>query len=55
LTTRDTARRASHDGADDLGATELVLDHTGLPDDEGGRGHEAGWKFFLARIAEVVR
>jgi len=37
------------------GATELVLDHSGLPDDEGGRGHESGWKFFLGRIAEVVR
>ena len=37
------------------GETELVLEHTNLPDDEGGRGHEGGWKFFLGRIAEVVQ
>jgi len=36
------------------GGTELVLEHTGLPDDEGGRGHEGGWKYFVNRIAEVA-
>lgn len=36
------------------GQTELVLEHTSLPDDEGGRGHEAGWKFFVGRIADLV-
>jgi len=37
------------------GQTELVLEHTNLPDDDGGRGHEGGWKYFLGRIAEVVQ
>ena len=36
------------------GQTELVLNHTNLPDDEGGRGHEKGWTYFLGRITEVV-
>jgi len=36
------------------GGTELVLEHTGLPDDEQGRGHEGGWKYFMNRLAETV-
>lgn len=36
------------------GQTELVLNHTNLPDDEGGRDHERGWTYFLGRIAELV-
>jgi hypothetical protein len=27
--------------------TWMTLTHTGLPNDEGGRGHEEGWKQFL--------
>lgn len=32
--------------------TEVTIHHTDLPDDEMGRGHEAGWKFVLGAIAE---
>ena len=28
-------------------STLMTLVHTGLPDTEGGRGHEKGWNFFL--------
>lgn len=27
--------------------TVMALSHTGLPDDEGGRGHEDGWNQFM--------
>jgi uncharacterized protein YndB with AHSA1/START domain len=27
--------------------TLMTLVHTGLPDTDGGRGHEKGWNFFL--------
>jgi uncharacterized protein YndB with AHSA1/START domain len=27
--------------------TLMTLVHSGLPDTEGGRGHEKGWNFFL--------
>jgi uncharacterized protein YndB with AHSA1/START domain len=37
------------------GATELVLTHTGLPDDEMGRGHEPGWKHFADVLAEKIK
>ena len=37
------------------GATDLVLTHTGLPDDEMGRGHESGWKGFLGLLAEKIK
>ncbi|HEX4515760.1 MAG TPA: SRPBCC domain-containing protein [Polyangiaceae bacterium] len=40
--------------AEKEGQTELVLHHTSLPDDAGGRGHEGGWTYFVDRIAEVV-
>ncbi|HET6449867.1 MAG TPA: SRPBCC domain-containing protein [Spirochaetia bacterium] len=32
--------------------TLMVLRHEGLPDDDGGRGHEDGWSFFLGRLEE---
>jgi uncharacterized protein YndB with AHSA1/START domain len=34
-------------GADTL----LTLRHENLPDDEGGRGHEAGWGILVGRVA----
>ena len=34
------------------GKTDLVLHHTGLPDDDDGRGHEAGWSWFASRIEQ---
>jgi uncharacterized protein YndB with AHSA1/START domain len=30
--------------------TLMTLVHTDLPDDEGGRGHEKGWTYFLDRF-----
>jgi len=27
--------------------TQMTLVHSGLPDDEGGRGHDEGWNSFL--------
>ncbi|HET6487065.1 MAG TPA: SRPBCC domain-containing protein [Spirochaetia bacterium] len=32
--------------------TLMRLRHEGLPDDEGGRGHERGWTFFLGLLVE---
>ena len=32
--------------------TLLTLHHENLPDDEGGRGHEKGWGYFLSRFAD---
>ncbi len=34
------------------GKTELVLRHTGLPDDDDGRGHDRGWNWFVSRAEE---
>jgi uncharacterized protein YndB with AHSA1/START domain len=36
------------------GGTELVLEHTGLPDDDGGRAHVGGWNYFVNRLAESL-
>jgi len=36
-------------------ATDMVLTHTGLPDDEMGRGHEDGWKHFTGILAERIK
>lgn len=30
--------------------TQLTIVHRGVPDDERGRTHEAGWSYLLARI-----
>ncbi|MBW8888543.1 MAG: SRPBCC domain-containing protein [Fibrobacteres bacterium] len=30
--------------------TLMTLLHSGLPDDEGGRGHEGGWNYFLDKF-----
>jgi uncharacterized protein YndB with AHSA1/START domain len=32
--------------------TLMTLMHSGLPDTEGGRGHEAGWNYFLNTFPE---
>jgi uncharacterized protein YndB with AHSA1/START domain len=37
------------------GGTELTLTHSGLPDDEMGRGHEEGWKQITAAQAEKIK
>jgi uncharacterized protein YndB with AHSA1/START domain len=34
------------------GETHVTLRHTGIPDDEMGRGHEAGWTWLLSTLAE---
>ncbi len=36
------------------GGADLVLTHSGLPDDEMGRGHEEGWKIIIANLAEKI-
>ena len=33
-------------------ATELTLVHTGVPDDDVGRGHREGWTFILGALAD---
>jgi uncharacterized protein YndB with AHSA1/START domain len=30
--------------------TLMTLIHTGLPNNEGGRGHEEGWSYFLDKV-----
>ena len=30
----------------------MTLTHTGLPDTNGGKGHEKGWNFILGNFAE---
>jgi uncharacterized protein YndB with AHSA1/START domain len=30
--------------------TLMTLVHTGLPDDDGGRGHQGGWDYFLDKF-----
>ena len=32
--------------------TEVILRHSGIPDDEMGRGHEEGWTGVLSMLAE---
>jgi uncharacterized protein YndB with AHSA1/START domain len=32
--------------------TLMTLVHTGLPDTNGGKGHEKGWNFFMGNFAE---
>ncbi|MEO7033167.1 MAG: SRPBCC domain-containing protein [Polyangiaceae bacterium] len=34
------------------GGTELTIVHRGVPDDESGRRHEAGWTSLLARVEQ---
>jgi uncharacterized protein YndB with AHSA1/START domain len=34
------------------GDTEVTLRHSGVPDDEKGREHEAGWGWVLSMLAE---
>jgi uncharacterized protein YndB with AHSA1/START domain len=34
--------------------TEVTLTHSGVPDDEMGRGHKEGWTWFLSTLADAV-
>jgi len=36
------------------GGTLVKLVHSGIPDDEEGRGQEAGWKWILGALADAV-
>ena len=36
------------------GGTDLVLTHSGLPNDEMGRGHEEGWKKITGILAAKI-
>lgn len=37
------------------GGTDLVLTHSGVPDDELGRSHEDGWKQITGILAEKIK
>jgi len=37
------------------GGTDLVLTHSGVPDDELGRSHEEGWKQITGILAEKIK
>ncbi len=34
--------------------TEVTLRHSGVPDDEMGRGHQGGWTWILSALAEKM-
>jgi len=34
------------------GATDVTLQHAGVPDDEMGRGHKEGWTWYVNTLAE---
>ncbi len=36
------------------GGTDVMLRHTGIPDDELGRGHEGGWRWLLSALAQAL-
>jgi uncharacterized protein YndB with AHSA1/START domain len=36
------------------GGTFVKVVHTGIPDDEEGRGQDAGWKWILGALAETM-
>ena len=37
------------------GGTDLVLTHSGIPDDEMGRSHEEGWTQITGTLAERIK
>jgi len=37
------------------GGTDLVLTHSGIPNDELGRSHEEGWKHITDALAEKIK
>ena len=53
--TRGLESRVTVEMTPSRGATDLVLTHNGLPDDEMGRGHEEGWKHFTGILAEKIK
>src|SRR5436309_2894937 len=53
--TRGLESRVTVEMTPSRGATDLVLTHNGLPDDEIGRGHEEGWKHFTGILAEKIK
>jgi hypothetical protein len=34
------------------GSTDITLHHANVPDDEMGRGHEGGWRWYLDVLAK---
>ena len=36
------------------GKTRVVVNHTGLPDEQAGEMHGHGWGFYAGRLATVV-
>jgi uncharacterized protein YndB with AHSA1/START domain len=46
----ETMVRVSFEAAS--GGTQVTLRHDGLLDDEMGRGHQAGWKWYLEILGE---
>src|SRR5439155_456152 len=55
VATRGLESRVTVEMTPPRGATDLVLTHSGLPDDEMGRGHEEGWKHFTSILAEKIK
>lgn len=53
--TRGLESRVTVEMTPSAGGTEMVLTHSGLPDDEMGRGHEEGWKGITAILAEKIK
>jgi len=53
--TRGLESRVTIEMTPSRGGTDLVLTHSGLPDDEYGRSHEDGWKHFTGVLAEKIK
>jgi len=53
--TRGLESRVSVELTPSRGGTDLTLTHSGLPDDEMGRGHEEGWKNITGVLAEKIK
>ncbi len=53
--TRGFETRVTLEMTPSRGGTDLVLTHSGLPDDELGRGHVEGWTNLTAILAEKIK
>jgi uncharacterized protein YndB with AHSA1/START domain len=52
--TRGLESRVTVEMTASRGGTDLVLTHSGLPDDEMGRSHEEGWTKIAGVLAEKI-
>ncbi len=53
--TRGLESRVTVEMTPSRGGTDLVLTHSGIPDDELGRSHEGGWQQILGLLAERIK